>query len=67
MTDVWWNLIEFAMEKQIPSYYVFGPFRLNVTERLLEKAHEVVPLSPKLLDLLFVLVENVGRLLKKRT
>lgn len=45
--------------------YEFGPFRLDVAERLL-RCHQVgVPLPPKTFDTLVVLVENSGRLLEK--
>jgi DNA-binding winged helix-turn-helix (wHTH) protein/TolB-like protein/Tfp pilus assembly protein PilF len=50
--------------KMFPSY-VFGPFLLNGTERLLLHGDEVVTLTPKVLETLFVLVENHGRVLTK--
>lgn len=53
------------MDKQLPRYYEFGPFRLNVTEHLLQKSDEVVPLTPKLVDTLAVLVENSGHVVTK--
>jgi Tol biopolymer transport system component/DNA-binding winged helix-turn-helix (wHTH) protein len=45
--------------------YEFGPFCLNVAERLLLRAGENVPLMPKSFDLLLALVERHGRLLDK--
>jgi DNA-binding winged helix-turn-helix (wHTH) protein len=49
-----------------PAYlYEFGPFRLDVTERLLSRDGEALPLSPKAFDLLLALVERQGRLLGK--
>src|SRR5437763_12379300 len=45
--------------------YVFGPFSLNVRERLLLRGPEVIPLSPKVFDTLVVLVENAGHALSK--
>ena len=49
-----------------PAYlYEFGPFRLDVAERLLSRDSEAVPLSPKAFDLLLALVERQGRLLEK--
>jgi DNA-binding winged helix-turn-helix (wHTH) protein len=49
-----------------PAYlYEFGPFRLDAAERLLLRAGEAVPLSPKAFDLLLALVERQGRLLEK--
>jgi DNA-binding winged helix-turn-helix (wHTH) protein/tetratricopeptide (TPR) repeat protein len=47
------------------SYYEFGPFQLNIRKRALVRAGEVVPLSPKTMDLLFVLVRRAGELVKK--
>ena len=46
-------------------YYEFGPFRLNVTERLLQRDNEIVPLTPKVFDTLLVLVENNGHVVEK--
>ena len=43
----------------------FGPFRLDRDERVLLCEGKPVPLSPKSFDMLMVLVENRGRLLKK--
>lgn len=48
-------------------YYEFGPFRLNATERLLQRDQEIVPLTPKLIDTLVVLVENSGHVLSKES
>jgi DNA-binding winged helix-turn-helix (wHTH) protein/TolB-like protein len=45
--------------------YEFGPFRLDVAERLLLRDGEVVPLQPKIFDLLLALVERHGRLATK--
>ena len=46
-------------------FYEFGPFRLNVRERLLERGTELVPLTPKVIETLLVLVENSGHVLAK--
>jgi len=48
------------------SFYEFGPFRINVTERLLQRGDELVPLSPKVFDTLLILVENHGHVVEKR-
>ena len=48
------------------SLYEFGPFRINVTERLLQRGDELVPLSPKVFDTLLILVENHGHVVEKR-
>lgn len=45
--------------------YEFGPFRLDVGERLLFRGQEIVPLTPKVVETLLVLVENRGQLLHK--
>jgi DNA-binding winged helix-turn-helix (wHTH) protein/tetratricopeptide (TPR) repeat protein len=47
------------------SYYEFGPFQLNIRQRVLVRAGEVISLSPKTMDLLFVLVRRAGELVKK--
>jgi DNA-binding winged helix-turn-helix (wHTH) protein/TolB-like protein/Tfp pilus assembly protein PilF len=46
-------------------YYEFGPFRLSITDRLLMRGDAVVSLTPKLVDTLFLLVENSGHVLSK--
>jgi len=45
--------------------YEFGPFRLDPAERLLLRDGKAVPLTPKAFELLVLLVENRGHLLKK--
>ena len=45
--------------------YEFGPFRLDVAERLLLRNGTAIPLQPKAFDLLLVLVQNRGHLLEK--
>lgn len=51
--------------EQKPRGYEFGPFRVEVDERLLFRGEERVALPPKVVDTLFVLIENRGRLLEK--
>src|SRR3712207_5991157 len=46
--------------------YEFGPFLLDPAERVLTREGRPVPLTPKVFDLLLVLVENGGRLLGKK-
>jgi DNA-binding winged helix-turn-helix (wHTH) protein/TolB-like protein/Tfp pilus assembly protein PilF len=53
------------MNKRPLRFYEFGPFRLNVTERFLQRSDEVVPLTPKVFDTLLLLVENSGHVLGK--
>ena len=43
----------------------FGPFRLDLSERLLLCNGKSVPLAPKVFETLLVLVENNGRILEK--
>ncbi len=45
--------------------YEFGPFRLDVKERLLLRDGEPVSLMPKAFDILVLLVENSGHLVDK--
>ena len=45
--------------------YEFGPFRLDLEERLLLRNGKVVPLAPKLLETLEILVQNNGHLMGK--
>jgi len=53
------------MSHQSQYIYEFESFRLDVAERLLLRDGEVVPLQPKVFDLLLTLVERHGRLLEK--
>src|ERR1044072_7653236 len=53
------------MNRRALHFYEFGAFRLNVTERLLSRGAEIVPLPPKVFYLLLVLVENTGHVLEK--
>ena len=46
-------------------FYSFKSFRLNVEERQLFHNNEVVPLAPKIFDVLVVLVERNGHLVEK--
>ncbi len=55
------------MEGNFKNLYEFGPFRLDVKERLLLRDGVVVPLTPKAFDLLLALVEQPGHLLEKET
>lgn len=53
------------MTKRPKHLFEFGPFRMDTVECLLLRNGEVVPLSPKLFEILQVLVENSGHLLEK--
>jgi TolB-like protein/Tfp pilus assembly protein PilF len=50
---------------QIQTTYEFGPFRVDTRERQLTKDGAVVPLRPKVFDILLMLVENSGHVLTK--
>ena len=45
--------------------YEFGPFRLDPDDRLLWRNHEIVPLTPKAIEMLLLFVESGGRVLSK--
>ncbi len=45
--------------------FSFGPFRLDPRERLLLRGNEIVPLAPKVFDILLTLVQQGGALLGK--
>lgn len=53
------------MCQHVSHRYEFGPFRLDAAERLLTRAGEAVPLTPKVFDTLLMLVENKGRVVRK--
>jgi DNA-binding winged helix-turn-helix (wHTH) protein/Tfp pilus assembly protein PilF len=46
-------------------FYEFGPFRLDTVERLLLRRDTPVTLTPKVFDILLMLVRNSGRALEK--
>jgi len=50
---------------QTKEVYEFGPFRVDVGERQLLREGRVVTLTPKVFDILLVLVQNRGHLLTK--
>src|SRR5918996_2430095 len=45
--------------------YEFGRFRLKTAERILLREGELVPLTPKVFDILITLVENRGQVVAK--
>jgi len=45
--------------------YEFGRFRLKIAERILLREGELVPLTPKVFDILITLVENRGQVVAK--
>lgn len=46
-------------------FYEFGPFRVDAVRRLLFRGGGTVPLTPKVFDVLLLLVQNSGRVLEK--
>src|SRR5687768_12748085 len=53
------------MYKSSRHFYEFGPFRLDPVRRLLFRENQPIPLPPKVLHTLLVLVENSGRVVSK--
>ena len=53
------------MSSELPQFYDFGPFRLDLTDHILLRDGKSVSLTPKALDTLVVLVRNKGRILTK--
>ena len=53
------------MSEQSRPSYEFGPFLLDANKRLLLRDGEPVPLAPKVLETLLVLIENRERVLTK--
>ena len=50
-----------------PSGYEFGPFRIDTHERLLRRGETIVPLTPKAIETLLVLIEGQGQLVSKES
>jgi Tol biopolymer transport system component/DNA-binding winged helix-turn-helix (wHTH) protein len=53
------------MGKLPNEFYEFGPFRVDVMERLLLRQGERIPLTPKAFDTLLILVERHGHIVEK--
>src|ERR1044071_1801179 len=53
------------MSQQLKQIYEFGPYRLDVAERLLRREGVIISLQPKVFDLLLALVERHGRVVEK--
>jgi TolB-like protein/Flp pilus assembly protein TadD len=45
--------------------FTFGPFQMDVGERVLLRSGKRIPLTPKLFETLLVLLENVGHLVQR--
>lgn len=53
------------MDKQTKRFYEFGPFRLDLAQRILLRDGQHIPLTLKAYETLRVLVENSGHILEK--
>lgn len=53
------------MPHQDSHYYEFGPYRLDVGQRVLTRTGEAVSLTPKATEILTLLVANAGQLMAK--
>src|SRR4029079_17127911 len=53
------------MSNLFKQFYVFGPFRLDPSSRLLLRDGKPVPLTAKTFDTLFVLIRSNGKVLGK--
>ncbi len=53
------------MGLQDGQFYEFGPFRLDAGERVLLRGPNLVPLTPKVFDILLALVERGGHIVEK--
>jgi TolB-like protein/DNA-binding winged helix-turn-helix (wHTH) protein/Tfp pilus assembly protein PilF len=53
------------MVKAEKHLYEFGQYRIDSVERLLLRGEETIPLTPKAIDTLLVLVANSGRVVEK--
>jgi Tol biopolymer transport system component/DNA-binding winged helix-turn-helix (wHTH) protein len=53
------------MAQQEKHFYEFGPFQLDPGERVLRYSGKPVPLTPKALETLLVLVQNHGHIVEK--
>src|ERR1700686_245992 len=53
------------MKQQEKNIYEFGPYRIDKVERLLRREKQVIPLPPKAIETLLVLVENAGRVVEE--
>src|SRR5262245_57671588 len=53
------------MSEQTNRYYDFGSFSVDLGRRVLLTGGEPVPLTPKVLETLLVMIENRGRVLTK--
>jgi DNA-binding winged helix-turn-helix (wHTH) protein/TolB-like protein/tetratricopeptide (TPR) repeat protein len=57
--------VKSAITNGVRHFYEFGPFRLDPNKHRLFRGEEVVPLSPKAIETLILLVQNQGKLLQR--
>jgi DNA-binding winged helix-turn-helix (wHTH) protein len=55
-----------AMPRTVKRFYEFGSFRLDPNTRVLLRDSEIIPLTPKALDTLLILVERCGELIGRK-
>jgi len=53
------------MSEDSQQFYEFGRFRINTSNRVLLRDKEVVPLTPKVFDILLALVQSSGQVISK--
>ena len=53
------------MNETVRTYYHFGSFRLDVAARVLLRAGEIVPLTPKIFETLLLLLQHRGKLVER--
>jgi len=53
------------MSENPQQFYEFGRFRINTADRVLLRDQEVVPLTPKVFDILLALVQDSGEVISK--
>src|SRR4026208_2315513 len=54
-----------SMGEHFQHFYEFGRFRISTGDRVLFRDREIVPLTPKVFDILLALVENSGEVISK--
>lgn len=54
-----------SKSQAVKHFYEFGPFRLDLEQRLLWHDEETVALAPKVFETLILLIEHRGRVVKK--
>jgi DNA-binding winged helix-turn-helix (wHTH) protein/thioredoxin-like negative regulator of GroEL len=59
------KVLKFVLAEERPRYYQFGPFCLDGVDQQLFRYGEVVPLPPKTIETLLVLVQRHGQLVTK--